>query len=85
MTNQPFGAHNIISKKVVHNYLDFISIEKILSGIDIYPSMKGGCVFFFEFRLSNTHSPLNINATKDLLYGNEGSIVVNNFLDNNAR
>ena len=25
----------IISKKVFHNYLDFISIEKILSGIDI--------------------------------------------------
>ena len=26
---------SIISNKVVHNYLAFISIEKILSGIDI--------------------------------------------------
>ena len=26
---------SIISKKVVHNYLAFISVEKILSGIEI--------------------------------------------------
>ena len=31
------------------------------------------------------HNPLNINATKDLFYGNDGQVVVNNFNTNNAR
>ena len=37
---RPLNCHkpeysSIISKKVVHNYIIFISVEKILSGIDI--------------------------------------------------
>ena len=30
-----YVGHSFISKKVVHNYQAFISVEKILSGIDI--------------------------------------------------
>ena len=30
-----YVRHSFISKKVVHNYLALISVEKILSGIDI--------------------------------------------------
>ena len=30
-----YVGHSFISKKIVHNYLAFISVEKILSGIDI--------------------------------------------------
>ena len=39
--NQPFGAHKLIKTfklhqtRAIHNYLTFISVEKILSGIDI--------------------------------------------------
>ena len=31
------------------------------------------------------HNPLNIKVAKDLFYGNEGKVVVNNFYTNNAR
>ena len=31
----PYVEHSFISKKVVHIYLALISVEKILSGIDI--------------------------------------------------
>ena len=30
-----YVRHSFINKKVVHNYLALISVEKILSGIDI--------------------------------------------------
>ena len=63
---RPFDCHkpelsSIIRSKVIHNYLDIISVEKILSGIDIKGTVtsyictiKG--VFLFDLQFDEIFS-----------------------------